>query len=174
MKQTEHCGLNQWDPADRILRTDFNADNAKIDAALAELDGRKATRYFSSFQSVSGPNDGFSFFFQPSMAAPYSKIHVLLMGAPPTQEAQLFLRVNQNAPLYTTTAKAGFPFLRIITFFPFFNPDSPVIFQPAGFDQAGTTALDKTYQDYPVFYLVTEHENKIFPSLSIAKFYGVS
>lgn len=35
MQQTEHYGLNQWDPADRILRQDFNADNLKIAEALA-------------------------------------------------------------------------------------------------------------------------------------------
>lgn len=34
MKETEHLGLSQWDPSDQILRDDFNADNAKIDAAL--------------------------------------------------------------------------------------------------------------------------------------------
>ena len=32
---TEHYELNQWEPTDQVLRTDFNADNAKIDAALA-------------------------------------------------------------------------------------------------------------------------------------------
>ena len=34
MQQTTNYQLNQWDPEDRILRTDFNADNAKIDTAL--------------------------------------------------------------------------------------------------------------------------------------------
>ena len=33
---TEHYELNQWEPADQVLRTDFNADNAKLDAALAQ------------------------------------------------------------------------------------------------------------------------------------------
>lgn len=37
MQQTSNYQLNQWEGADRILRTDFNADNAKIDAAIAEL-----------------------------------------------------------------------------------------------------------------------------------------
>jgi len=32
---TPNYQLNQWEPDDRVLRTDFNADNAKIDAALA-------------------------------------------------------------------------------------------------------------------------------------------
>lgn len=36
LNQTSNYQLNQWDPEDRILRTDFNSDNAKIDAALAE------------------------------------------------------------------------------------------------------------------------------------------
>lgn len=40
MKQTQTYQLNQWEPADRILMEDFNADNAKLDAALAEKLGR--------------------------------------------------------------------------------------------------------------------------------------
>ena len=35
MKQTEHYELNQWELSDRIRMEDFNADNAKIAAALA-------------------------------------------------------------------------------------------------------------------------------------------
>ena len=35
MTKTEHYQLNQWDASDRVLIADFNADNAKIDAALA-------------------------------------------------------------------------------------------------------------------------------------------
>ena len=34
---TEHYDLCQWEPTDQILRTDFNADNAKTDAALKTL-----------------------------------------------------------------------------------------------------------------------------------------
>ena len=34
--QTTNYQLNQWEPTDPVLRTDFNADNAKLDAALAE------------------------------------------------------------------------------------------------------------------------------------------
>ena len=35
--QTTNYGLNQWEATDQVLRTDFNADNAKIDAALKGL-----------------------------------------------------------------------------------------------------------------------------------------
>lgn len=34
MNTTGNYNLNQWDGSDRILRTDFNADNAKVDTAL--------------------------------------------------------------------------------------------------------------------------------------------
>lgn len=34
MKQTTNYNLSQWEINDRILMTDFNTDNAKIDAAL--------------------------------------------------------------------------------------------------------------------------------------------
>ena len=32
--QTTNYQLNQWEPTDQVLRTEFNADNVKIDAAL--------------------------------------------------------------------------------------------------------------------------------------------
>lgn len=34
MNQTNNYQLSQWDPEDRILRTDFNSDNQKIETAL--------------------------------------------------------------------------------------------------------------------------------------------
>ena len=35
--QTANYDLNQWLSTDQVLRTDFNTDNAKVDAALAGL-----------------------------------------------------------------------------------------------------------------------------------------
>lgn len=37
MKKTANVQLNQWDEEDRILRTDFNADNEKLDAAIGAI-----------------------------------------------------------------------------------------------------------------------------------------
>lgn len=37
MQQTEQFKLSQWEPEDRILREDFNSDNAAIEAALLAL-----------------------------------------------------------------------------------------------------------------------------------------
>ena len=35
--QTTNYQLNQWEPTDAVQRVDFNADNAKLDAALKSL-----------------------------------------------------------------------------------------------------------------------------------------
>lgn len=39
---TSHYDLNQWAASDKVLRAEFNADNAKVDAALAGLAGQVA------------------------------------------------------------------------------------------------------------------------------------
>ena len=40
MNATTNYQLSQWEAEDRVLRTDFNADNAKIEAALSSLEER--------------------------------------------------------------------------------------------------------------------------------------
>ena len=47
--QTANYQLNQWEPTDQVLRTDFNADNAKLDAALAN---KAETETVSALQTV--------------------------------------------------------------------------------------------------------------------------
>ena len=37
--QTQYYGLNQWEAADQVLRTEFNENNVKIDEALAAVKG---------------------------------------------------------------------------------------------------------------------------------------
>ena len=38
MNQTQNYQLSQWESTDRILMSDFNSDNAKLDAALKSHD----------------------------------------------------------------------------------------------------------------------------------------
>ena len=42
--QTANYQLNQWEPTDAVQRTDFNTDNAKVDAALDALAGQVAEK----------------------------------------------------------------------------------------------------------------------------------
>ena len=39
--QTQYYELNQWEGRDQVLRTEFNADNARIDRALHELESEQ-------------------------------------------------------------------------------------------------------------------------------------
>ena len=49
---TENYALCQWEPTDQVQRTDFNADNAKIDAALDTLAGLVAEKAEASAVSA--------------------------------------------------------------------------------------------------------------------------
>ena len=40
MTQTTNYQLNQWEATDQVQRVDFNADNAKIDAAIGAVDAK--------------------------------------------------------------------------------------------------------------------------------------
>ena len=51
MKQTTIYKLSQWDPEDRIRREDFNADNLKIETALAKLDTSLLSDLISSLNT---------------------------------------------------------------------------------------------------------------------------
>lgn len=52
--QTTHYGLNQWQPEDAVLRTDFNADNAKTDTALNNLQQLIGTKEAALAAAIAG------------------------------------------------------------------------------------------------------------------------
>ena len=54
MNSTGNFQLNQWDLEDRILRTDFNSDNEKIDAALKGQAEALAAETAAREQAVAG------------------------------------------------------------------------------------------------------------------------
>ncbi len=67
MTSTQHYQLNQWAADDQVLRTDFNADNAKIDAALA---GKGNCRlYTGSYVGTGTKEQSFTFPAKPYFAA---------------------------------------------------------------------------------------------------------
>ena len=53
MRQTTNYQLSQWDASDRILREDFNADNAKLDAALSTIGRSQLIREVTTENNVS-------------------------------------------------------------------------------------------------------------------------
>lgn len=77
MNKTPNFALNQWESTDRILMADFNADNAKIDAALqAEKTAREALAaavakrgncqvQFQTYTGTGSGNNSFTFPHKP-------------------------------------------------------------------------------------------------------------
>ena len=65
---TEHFSLNQWLPNDQVIRTDFNEDNAKVDAALS---ARNCQMYWTTYK---GTGTG-----RVTLAFPQKPILVILM-----------------------------------------------------------------------------------------------
>lgn len=63
MNKTENYQLNQWDKTDRIQMEDFNADNAKIEAALELLSADKI--YFGSWTGDGTANRAIQLPFAP-------------------------------------------------------------------------------------------------------------
>lgn len=52
MNQTSNFGLSQWEKDDRIQMEDFNADNAKIEAALTTLSGTVAVGVLEGYDGT--------------------------------------------------------------------------------------------------------------------------
>ena len=52
--KTANFALNQWEPEDNFLRTDFNEDNVKIEAALTELETQVSGKCGAVFGSYTG------------------------------------------------------------------------------------------------------------------------
>ena len=66
--QTANYKLNQWAASDQFLRTEFNADNSKIDAALKALNtvsGGKAELVFGSYVGNDATDRTISLGFTP-------------------------------------------------------------------------------------------------------------
>ena len=87
---TTNYDLNQWEASDKVLRTEFNTDNAKIDAALkanadaiaaeaaglAALTATAGTLRFDSFSYVGNGNDT-----QNQRTFPHKPVMFIIMAA---------------------------------------------------------------------------------------------
>ena len=63
MTHTTNFNLSQWAKSDRIQMADFNADNQKIDAALASC----CRSYFASYTGTGATSRTFTFTGKPVM-----------------------------------------------------------------------------------------------------------
>lgn len=103
MQQTANYQLNQWDGEDRIMRVDFNSDNAKIDAAL-EKNATALSQATSTLEAAleterQGPASGDTAANQATASAGRNCITPLLPSNPPALPAMPLSA--ENLPLRT-------------------------------------------------------------------------
>ena len=77
-QKTEHYELNQWLATDQVLRTDFNADNAKIDGLLA---ARNCQIYMTTYTGTGSGILSFTFPHRPMLVVVMSSEQpIFLLG----------------------------------------------------------------------------------------------
>ena len=98
MTQTPNFQLNQWSPEDYVRRTDFNADNAKIDAALAAA---------GNCRIVTGSYTGtgkYGYANKNSLTLPFSPVLLLISGG--SNGFAVIPMEGENGAAYFGTTKA--------------------------------------------------------------------
>ena len=100
MNKTPNYSLNQWEPTDQVRRVDFNADNAKIDAAIRTVDDK--------VEALSGSKAE-----QSALEALAQR--VTAQGTTLTDHAASMTRLG-NCRLYTTTYTGNGEFSYSLTF----------------------------------------------------------
>lgn len=85
---TEHYGLCQWEATDQVLREEFNADNAKLDAALSQMP-------YVKIASLKTQQDTEQFSMDVSQInfEDYLRVDLFFLRAP-RQNSPVSLRVN--------------------------------------------------------------------------------
>ena len=105
--QTTNYQLNQWEPTDAVQRVDFNADNAKMDAALKSLSDQVLQK-----ANQSALNTLFSSVNQKADVSTVSSLSSLLNSEiSQRQEAdsslQSAITLKGNCQIYYTTYKGN-------------------------------------------------------------------
>ena len=101
MNKTPNYQLNQWEASDKVQRVDFNADNAKIDAALGTL-----TEFMSKDRTAYGTYEGDSSMELRTVPLPWEPKLVILMGKVNSNSAVAFL--TRDTCLYSTGLSYNF------------------------------------------------------------------
>ena len=103
MEQTSIYNLNQWVEDDRILREDFNADNAKIEAALAAGVKIATGSYTGDGTYGSDHPNTLTFPFTPKVVFLFNCYETSGMRAP------MMLIAPFTSQFFATNTSGGFP-----------------------------------------------------------------
>lgn len=148
MKKTDNYQLSQWDPTDRILRQDFNADNLNVEKALAGLAAGKLGRpeLFDEPYEYNTAAGGF-FMNTDWKNWEFAAIYFELLD-PPDPNGTVKGTLN-NEQLLLETEKQ--PFLAL--FHPGRDPDRQVTALVFSGSQTRLVSLGLTYREFTLIFL---------------------
>lgn len=132
MKQTENYHLNQWDLTDRIQMEDFNADNAKLDAALAGFRSTKL-EYVTLMDKFKHVTNATSCVFTFDSIMPWDcAVLFVRIDAWPENNVPIDLYVGDHHDPVGSNLTCGATFVT----FPLRNKNAAVTFLPAALSDA--------------------------------------
>lgn len=134
---TAHFGLSQWGENDRILREDFNHDNAAIDAALKQQQDSIATQIQSALGQICVQK-----LYSQTLSSAVSSVTIDLSGVDMSQYGRLEIDIRSAACSVNDTP---YLLLRI-------NGDSTsghyTLYSPPSFNNQTGIQVGRLYSDY--------------------------
>lgn len=112
MKHTANYQLNQWEPGDRILRTNFNEDNSKTDAAIHTVQTDLATETAARTAAVNAEISARTAAVTAETSARTAAVNAEISARTAAVNAETSARTAAVAAL---DAKMGMKLLRTIT-----------------------------------------------------------
>lgn len=148
MKKTDNYQLSQWDPTDRILREDFNADNLNVEKALAGLAAGKLGRP-ELFNDPSEDNTAAGGFFMNTdwKNWEFAAIYFDLLD-PPDPEKTIKCEIDDDGPCFEI---GKYPFL--LLFHPEHDPDKRVTALLLSEPLTRLVHLNLTYREFIMIFL---------------------
>ena len=104
MNYTKNYQLNQWDAGDRVLREDFNEDNAKIDEALEQI---KDSNFYVELLKTTATTATKEIDLDVSSIDLLQYHKIELYVSCPTKENGFTLQVNHLSSEYPYTSISG-------------------------------------------------------------------
>lgn len=94
MNKTPNYQLNQWDKSDRIQMEDFNADNAKIEAALQQLRDASPVEWLLDVTTTAAASNQYNLDVSGIDFTQYREVRLYVEVNPDSTATSLSVRLN--------------------------------------------------------------------------------
>lgn len=174
MNTTDHYQLNQWEGTDRILRTDFNADNLKTDDAAAELRADvdaltpKAGAQLLKSGTLSESCSSYRLSLTGINWAAWKAVHFSLDPKTDSGNAAISIHDPWGDPMGAVSGNYGSARRSIghIIWYPLFNPERPVSSISLGYGRGEIYVSELSFQDLTFVDLICNSDYQMVAGTS--------